>query len=97
MVDGSTVDEIISGGPPPVFKQLNWKPMKKMRLTETAGQTAEGTGGFMFPNESWIPFAFFYSPDHLNLKHPQDDPLQTPVQEAMVGFQYNDCHWFSDS
>jgi len=97
VVDGSTVDEIISGGPPPVFKQLKWDIMKKVRLTETAGQTAEGSGGFLFPNESQIPFAFFYSPDHLNLKHPEDDPLQTPVQAAMISYQYNDCHWFTDS
>lgn len=97
LVDGSTATEHIVGGPPDVFKQLHWKPMKKVRLTETSGMNSEGEGGFLFPNESWIPFAFVYSPDHLNLKHPNDDPMETPVQDAMIDLQYNDCHWFSDS
>lgn len=97
LVEGSTADEMISGGPPSVMKQLHWKPMKKVRLTETAGLTSGGSGGFLYPNQSWIPFAFVYAPDHLNLKHPNDDPLTPPVPEAMVTMSYNDCHWYTDS
>lgn len=97
LVDGSTASEMIAGGPPEVMKQLNWKPMKKLRLTETAGQNAEGSGGFLYPNETWIPFAFVYSPTYAEVKRPGDDPLNPPDPNAQITLSYNDCHWFTDS
>lgn len=77
------------GGIPDVKVQLQWKPMRKINLTDSTNGGGSNTP-FLYPNEAWIPFVCVYTPDFENL--PVDSTTANLVQ-----CHYNDCHWYSDS
>lgn len=92
LVEGSTASEYMVGGPPDVFKQISWRPMRKTRYTYTAnvGGTPSPPQPFYYPNEAWIPFVVIYAPDYANVGKIGDDDYKVSVDAS-------NCHWYSDS
>lgn len=92
LVEGSTATEYQLGGPPDVFKQIHWKPMRKVRYTYTAnvGGTPSPPLPFYYPNEAWIPFVVIYAPDYANVGKIGDDDYK-------VSLDVSNCHWYTDS
>jgi hypothetical protein len=96
LVDGLAVEDYQTGGPPDVFKQLHWKPMRKIRLQRTSNGPEPSNTEFHYPNESWIPFVAVYTPDYGNIVN-NDQTGNPPTEEYFPRVQYSSCHWYTDS
>lgn len=90
---------ITIGAPPSYLTQLKWKPMRKVKYTYTSGGSdspgpVDPAREFYYPNESWIPFVLVYTPNLTS--YGEDEDGKTPP-EGQIQYQFNDCHWFTDS
>lgn len=95
LVDGMSAEDYVIGGPPKVFKQLNWRTHHKVRLTNTFDSTTQTAFGY--PNESnMIPFVVIYTPDHANLIN-NANPENPPSDDYLPNVRMSTCHWFTDS
>lgn len=79
-----------TGSLPPWTHQITFKPMRKVKYTQTSGS---GDDDFMYPNESWVPWVGLYTP---NLGSYYEDGGVVP-DDAKITFSTNCCHWYTDS
>lgn len=93
LVDGMTAEDYTVGGPPDIFKQLHWKPMREVRYTYSSGG---GEGEYWYPNESWIPFVAIFTPDYGQIVN-HENPTQPPTDEYFPKVEVATCHWYTDS
>ena len=96
LVDGMTAEEYNIGGPPDIFKQLHWKPLRKVRLTRSSNGPEPSNSEFHYPNESWIPFVAVFTPDYGQITN-HATPSQPPTENYFPKVEHCDCHWYSDS
>lgn len=91
-----TPTAVNQGGPADAYHRMDWKPMRKIVLTDTSDTNSTlPASPFSFPNEGWIPFVCVYTPDKDNLHQP--DPNKPIENESRVRFQAMNCHWYTDS
>jgi hypothetical protein len=84
------------GSVPPFTHQCQFKPMRKIRLSETSSNVPAPptyTAPYHYPNESWVPFVALYTPN--NASYYTDASGEVPLG-AKISFQTNDCHWYTD-
>jgi hypothetical protein len=72
----------------PINMSHSWKTMKKVHYTPGSVTPPMGqTDSFFYPNWSWIPFTLIYQPNN----------ALTQEKSQIVSFQYDNCHWYTDS
>lgn len=102
---GGTRTTLRMGSIPDIKRSFTWTINRKLHLDQGKAATvspAIGDGAAdnsvqtdlqnMYPNNTWLPFLCFYNPDFANYAVGSATLGNNPIQ-----FQYNDCHWYSDS
>lgn len=85
----------VLGNLPDVKRSINWPTNRKVRYTQGSPITSAAAGAdhntpFLYPNESWLPFACVYIPQN-------DSWGSAPNDKNFINISYNDIHYFSDS
>ena len=82
-----------------------WTPMRKIHYEK--GAVVTGKGNYYYPNHSWLPYVFVYTPveQHNALSRSQNasaqrsNPGEAPAPYFIPGdvtIKYNACMWYTD-
>lgn len=83
----------------PIHTSITWRCMKKINLTEAQADPLINDDAdppeYMYPNESWLPFAMIVNPDSDRYRDPTG--TEDDANKYLPKVEWSECFWFNDA